>query len=190
VPGRSRSTRLPVSSAATSCVHSPAGKCSSSSSGPLCGGAKRSSEGVKVGDQHVVGLQRLEAAGLEATPVIGLEEHRRRGVADQAVADRGLALELGCAARRAARLRPVGRVGLRDGGGVQRADERDSVDPLDGRERRGDALVLVQQQRGVEPGERERPKNRELAPRVREPRRHDRAAGSGRSRRGAGAAPP
>ena len=69
---------------------------------------------VEVGDRDVVGLERLEAADLEAAPVARLEEQRRRGVAHLAVGVRGLALELGRAALGGAGLGAVGLVGLGD----------------------------------------------------------------------------
>ena len=47
--------------------------------------------GVEIGDQHVVGLDRLESARDEAFPVC-LERDRRRREADRAIRGRGLSL--------------------------------------------------------------------------------------------------
>ena len=103
---------------------------------------------VEVGDHHVVGLERLEAAGLQAPPAL-LEDDRRRGEADLPVADPRLALQLGRAARGAARLGEVGGVGLGDRRRVERGDHRVGVDALDAREHRAQRGVLVEQGRRV-----------------------------------------
>ena len=82
--------------AATSCVTSPAGNARSASSGSSAG-ARRSSAGVEVGDQHVVGLQRLEAPGLHAAAVGPLQDERGRREAHRPVGLAGLALEVASA---------------------------------------------------------------------------------------------
>ena len=51
--------------AATSCVTRPSGKRSSAARGSS-GGGSRTKRGVEVGDQHVVGLDRLKAPRLQA----------------------------------------------------------------------------------------------------------------------------
>ncbi len=145
---------------------------------------------IEVRDEDVVGVDRLKAAGLEAAPVGGLEDERRRGVAHGAVGVRGAALELGRRARRGARPGAVVLVGGDDVGVIDPRDDRVAVEPVDGGER-------VAQHRGVlehtgrrELRELQRAQRRLLVPRGIQPRRDDRPAarrgGAQRRLRGVG----
>ena len=86
---------------------------------------------VEVRDADVVGLDRLEAAGLELATVLCLEDQRRRRVAHRAVGLACLALELGRAALGVTRLVAVGLERGHGLGVVDRGDHRVGVDSLD-----------------------------------------------------------
>src|SRR3954447_9161105 len=72
----------------------------------VVGGVRAVQGGIEVGDQHVVGLDRLPAACLQPRAV-ALEQERGRRVADGAVRGRGLPLQLGRCARGGPGLRAV-----------------------------------------------------------------------------------
>src|SRR5579875_217244 len=140
--------------------------------------------GVEVGDEHVVGLDRLKAAGLQAVCALALggggggEDERRRRVADRPVGLARLALEVGGAALGLARLLLVLLVAGEHPRVVDRAHDRLDVEALDARERTGDGGVLVEQQRRGEPGELQRAQRLVLASGGEQARGDDRAAGA------------
>jgi hypothetical protein len=130
---------------------------------------------VEVGDQHVVRLDGLEAAGLERLPVAG-EPQRRRRVADVAVGLGRLALRLGRRAGGGARLGAVALVRLLHLGAVERGDDGRDVEPLDPPQRDREVVGVVEHQRRREPAELQSAERGQLAARVLQPRRHDRPA--------------
>ncbi len=110
---------------------------------------------IQIGHDHVVGLDGLEAAGLQRQPIAGAgEDDRRRGVADASVAVAGLALKLGGRAGRRPRLGLVGLVLGQHLGVVDQADDPLGVDTGNrGADRLDHLIVVVEQQRRVEVGE-------------------------------------
>ena len=78
---------------------------------------------------------------------VALEDDRGRGVAHRAVGGRGLALELGRRARRGARQRAIGLVGLDDVGVVDARHDRRRVEPGDAAQAGGEVAVLVEHER-------------------------------------------
>ena len=137
--------------AATSCVTRPSGKRSSAASG-VVGARLALQRRVEVGDQHVVGLDRLKAAGLQA-PLGGLEDERGRGVAHRPVGLAGLALEVCRTALGLAGLALVGLVGLADARIIEGGDDRLRIEAGNVLQRLCELGVLVEQQGGVEPRE-------------------------------------
>ena len=107
----------------------PYGASSSASSGSSAARAALERR-IEVGEDHVVGLDRLEAPGLQALAA-ALEDQRGRGVAHRPVGGGGLALELGGRARGGARQGAIGLVGGEDVGVVDARDDRTGVEPVD-----------------------------------------------------------
>jgi hypothetical protein len=140
---------------------------------------------VEVGDHDVVGLERLESAGLEPLPAGPLEDQRGGGVPHGAVCVRGAPLELRRRPGRRARAGPVGLVGGDDLGIVDPRHDRVGVQAVHARERRAKRVGVVQGSGGRELSELERPQRGVLERRFRQPGGHDRAAG-GRGRAEAG----
>ena len=151
-----------------------------SSSGSL--GRRAPLEGrIEVRDQHVVGLDRLEAARDEAPSVV-LEHDRRRGEANRAVGRRRLSLQLGGRPRGGARLGTVALVGLRHLGVVEPRDDRVGVDARHRLQHGTELLVVVEHEAGREVRELQRAEDTPLVARIREPCGDDRpAAARGRA---------
>src|ERR1035437_6660157 len=142
------------------------------------GGTAALERAVEGRDQHVVGLDRLKAPGLEAVAGGVLEDQRRRGVAHGTVCLARLALEVGRTALRAPRLALVLLVGRERGLLVDRGPDLGAVEAVHTRQRNGDVLVLVEQERGRKPAELQRALHVLLAVGIEQARGHDRAAGA------------
>ena len=137
----------------------------------------RSERRIEVGEQDVVGLDGLEAAGLQP-PLVAGEDQRRRGVAHRPVALGGLALRLGRRALRGARLGAVGLVGALDLGAVERGEQGGDVQPVDALKGVGEVVGIIEHERRREPRRTAaRGRRGELARGVLQARRDDRAAG-------------
>lgn len=135
---------------------------------------------IEVGDHHVVGLDRLEAPGLQRAAVGRGEDQRRGGVAHAPVLRHGrLALRLRRRARRPARrlaVPPVGSLHLRIV--VRGLHQRLRVDLVaEALERGQHAVVGVEKQCGCELRELERAEHLQLAAGGAQPRRDHHAAG-------------
>jgi len=155
--------------AATSCTVSGYGSAASASTGSSAGG-RRSRVVSRLAISHVVGLHRLEPAGLQAPTVGVVEDQRGRRVAHGAIGVRGFALELGRSTRRGADERAVILVGGLHGAVVQAADQLRGARHAG--ERRGQPGVGVELQRGGEARELERAEDRQLERWVGQPGRH------------------
>ncbi len=112
--------------------------------------------GLEVGDEDVVGLERLKAARVEAAAVLGGEDDARRGEADGAVARRRLALGLGGRAGGLPGLLAVGLVGGLDLGIAERGDDAVGVETGHRGQLGTEIVVVVEQPRSAEPAELQR----------------------------------
>ena len=131
--------------------------------GGVLGGRAAREARVEVGDEHVVGLEGLEAAGLERHALLVLEAHARRGVADAAVGVGVLVLELGRRVGRGAGLVAIALEGLLRRGIRGRGHDLLGVDAGDPLDRLAQVRGVLEVGGGRELGELQRAEDRVLA---------------------------